>query len=42
MVKPYLQLGFKGFRCDAAYKIPAELWHYLVEEAVTVDTEAMV
>jgi starch synthase (maltosyl-transferring) len=28
-----LELGFHGFRCDAAYKVPAELWRYLIEEA---------
>ena len=41
LVKRYLQLGFKGFRCDAAYKIPAALWHYLVDEAASIDPEAM-
>ena len=41
LVKRYLRLGFKGFRCDAAYKIPAALWRYLVEEAATIDSEAM-
>ncbi len=41
LVKHYLHLGFKGFRCDAAYKVPAELWHYLIEEAVNVDPEAI-
>ncbi len=41
LVKRYLRLGFKGFRCDAAYKIPAALWRYLVEEALSIDREAM-
>ena len=41
LVKRYLQLGFKGFRCDAAYKIPAALWRYLVDEAAKIDPEAM-
>jgi starch synthase (maltosyl-transferring) len=41
LVKRYLRLGFKGFRCDAAYKVPAALWRYLVEEAGGVDAEAM-
>jgi len=41
LVKRYLRLGFKGFRCDAAYKIPAALWRYLVEEAANIDPEAM-
>ena len=41
LLKRYLRLGFKGFRCDAAYKIPAALWRYLVEEAASIDPEAM-
>jgi starch synthase (maltosyl-transferring) len=41
LVKRYLRLGFKGFRCDAAYKVPADLWRYLVEEAASIDREAM-
>jgi len=41
LVKRYLRLGFKGFRCDAAYKIPAALWRFLVEEAASIDREAM-
>jgi starch synthase (maltosyl-transferring) len=41
LVKRYLRLGFRGFRCDAAYKVPAELWRYLVEEAINIAPEAM-
>jgi starch synthase (maltosyl-transferring) len=41
LVKRYLRLGFKGFRCDAAYKIPAALWRYLVEETANIDPDAM-
>ena len=41
LVKRYLKLGFKGFRCDAAYKIPAALWHFLVNEAASIDPDAM-
>jgi starch synthase (maltosyl-transferring) len=41
LVKRYLQLGFKGFRCDAAYKVPAALWRYLVDEAADIDPEAV-
>jgi len=41
LVKCYLRLGFKGFRCDAAYKIPAALWRYLVEEGTSIDHQAM-
>ncbi len=32
-VRQGLELGFHGFRCDAAYKVPAELWRYLIEVA---------
>jgi starch synthase (maltosyl-transferring) len=41
LVKRYLRLGFKGFRCDAAYKIPSTLWRYLVEETASIDPEVM-
>jgi starch synthase (maltosyl-transferring) len=41
LVKRYLRLGFKGFRCDAAYKIPSALWRYLVEKTANIDSEAM-
>lgn len=41
LVKYYLRLGFKGFRCDTAYKVPAELWRHLVEAGASVDPEAM-
>lgn len=33
LVRESLQLGFSGFRCDAAYMVPAELWRYLIEGA---------
>ncbi len=26
----YAALGFDGFRCDAAYKVPVELWRFLI------------
>jgi len=26
----YLKLGFKGFRCDAAYQVPNDFWTYLI------------
>jgi starch synthase (maltosyl-transferring) len=29
----YAELGFEGFRGDAAYKVPAELWSHLVAAA---------
>ncbi len=30
LVEYYIQLGFSGFRCDAAYQVPADLWKYLI------------
>ena len=33
VVAKYLRLGFKGFRADAAYKIPGEFWSRLTGEA---------
>ena len=32
LVKYYAKLGFKGFRADAAYKVPEELWAYIISE----------
>lgn len=26
----YAEIGVEGFRCDAAYKIPSELWSYII------------
>jgi starch synthase (maltosyl-transferring) len=33
LVYYYLDLGFDGFRCDAAYKVPTELWNLLISNA---------
>jgi starch synthase (maltosyl-transferring) len=33
IVRHYASLGFDGFRCDAAYQVPAELWRYLIGTA---------
>jgi starch synthase (maltosyl-transferring) len=32
IVKFLVGLGFKGFRCDAAYQVPASLWMRLIRE----------
>jgi len=32
IVKFLIELGFKGFRCDAAYQIPQSLWKRLIRE----------
>lgn len=31
LVEHYVRLGFAGFRCDAAYKVPAVIWAGLIE-----------
>jgi starch synthase (maltosyl-transferring) len=33
VVRHYTQLGFQGFRCDAAYKVPGEIWAELIASA---------
>ena len=33
VVKFLAKLGFRGFRCDAAYQIPGSLWKRLIREA---------
>ncbi|MBI3934707.1 MAG: alpha-amylase [Acidobacteria bacterium] len=30
LVRHYAALGFDGFRCDAAYQVPADLWRFLI------------
>jgi starch synthase (maltosyl-transferring) len=39
LVQQGIELGFHGFRCDAAYKVPAELWRYLIGEARRLDPQ---
>lgn len=33
LVKYHLELGFKGFRCDAAYQVPTEVWQAIIGAA---------
>jgi starch synthase (maltosyl-transferring) len=33
LIGRYVALGFDGFRCDAAYKLPGEIWRGLIEAA---------
>jgi starch synthase (maltosyl-transferring) len=35
----YLRLGFRGFRADAAYKIPGEFWGRLISQARTLEPQ---
>lgn len=30
LIEYYMNVGFDGFRCDAAYQVPAELWSRLI------------
>jgi starch synthase (maltosyl-transferring) len=41
LVRHYIELGFGGFRCDAAYKVPAEVWRGLIGEAKAADADAI-
>ncbi len=33
VLRHYLSLGFRGFRCDAAYKVPTRIWRPLIAAA---------
>jgi starch synthase (maltosyl-transferring) len=37
----YVDLGFRGFRCDAAYKVPARVWRALIDEARSAAPDAV-
>ena len=41
VVEHNLHIGFKGFRCDAAYQVPRELWHRLITRAQTIDPQVV-
>jgi len=36
IVRHYTTLGFDGFRCDAAYKVPAEVWAEMIGAARSI------
>jgi len=40
VARHYLTLGFGGFRCDSAYKVPAEAWRTLINEAKEAASDA--
>jgi starch synthase (maltosyl-transferring) len=40
LVRFYVELGFDGFRCDAAYKVPALLWRKLADQARELNERA--
>ncbi|KJS43395.1 MAG: alpha-amylase [Rhodospirillaceae bacterium BRH_c57] len=33
LVRHYVRLGVRGFRCDAAYKVPADVWQRVIAAA---------
>lgn len=33
VVDMFLEIGLRGFRCDAAYKVPVDLWRMLIQRA---------
>ncbi len=37
VVRFLMDLGFQGFRCDAAYQVPSSLWERLIREARKAD-----
>lgn len=41
VIDHYLGLGIRGFRCDAAYKVPREVWRELIDRARRHNDEVM-
>ncbi len=41
LVQYYLELGFDGFRCDAAYKVPSQLWQLLISAGRKRNSEVL-
>ncbi len=41
LVEEYARLGFEGFRCDAAYQVPAALWRRVIAGARRVNPDCL-
>ncbi|MGC1951406.1 MAG: alpha-amylase family glycosyl hydrolase [Gammaproteobacteria bacterium] len=41
LVRHYIDVGFHGFRCDAAYQVPGEVWSEIIREAREANPEVM-
>ncbi|MBB4314357.1 alpha-amylase family glycosyl hydrolase [Roseospira marina] len=41
IVRHYADLGFDGFRCDAAYKVPGDVWSTLIAAARAVRPDTL-
>jgi starch synthase (maltosyl-transferring) len=39
VVRHYAELGFRGFRCDAAYQVPAQAWRTIIAAARALDPD---
>ncbi len=39
VVRHYVHLGFRGFRCDAAYKVPGAVWSDLIRAAREIEPD---
>ncbi|MBN2372807.1 alpha-amylase [bacterium] len=39
--KHYIELGFNGFRCDAAYQVPPDLWRFIIQKIKDVSPHAI-
>lgn len=41
IIRHYIGLGIRGFRCDAAYKVPKEVWRALISAGRGADPDAV-
>jgi starch synthase (maltosyl-transferring) len=41
VIRHYMGLGFRGFRCDAAYKVPKAVWRSLIDTGRKIDAGAV-
>ncbi len=41
VVKFLIELGFRGFRCDAAYQVPESFWERLIRETRTLNPDIL-
>ncbi len=41
LVDHYLSLGIRGFRCDAAYQVPGDVWQRVIESARDTSPDAV-
>lgn len=41
LIRHYVRLGMRGFRCDAAYKVPADVWRAIIDAAYDENTDVL-